>query len=197
MPDRFQTILTRTESIFKDRGSRFLGYAIPIKNVDEIRQELEAIRQLHPSARHVCYAYILGSSTETYRANDDGEPNGTAGLPILNQIRSKEVTNVLVAVVRYFGGTKLGVSGLINAYKEAAKLALDSSTVIITVMKASIRLRFPHSSIRDVERTIRQNDYEISEQHFGMDCNWTILVPESELAKCKALFESVRDVQLL
>lgn len=193
----FLTILKRTESVYKDRGSRFIGYAIPIKSVDEIKLELDAIRQLHPTARHVCYAYILGSTTETSRANDDGEPNGSAGLPILNQIRSKEVTNVLVAVVRYFGGTKLGVSGLINAYKEAARQGLDSSTVITTVMKASVRLRFPHSSIGDVERTIRQNDYEISDQLFGMDCFWTILVRESEVAECAAKFESVRDVQLL
>lgn len=196
MADSFQTIGETTESLFKDRGSKFIGYAIPVSNEDEVKTQLEQLRELHPSARHVCYAYILGSNSETYRANDDGEPNGSAGLPILNQIRSKEITNVLVAVVRYFGGTKLGVSGLIHAYKEAAKQALDLSTVITTVMKASIRLRFPHSSIGDVERTIRQNNYEISEQHFGMDCEWTVQVPESEAEECTALLGSIKDVQL-
>lgn len=196
MADQFRTILSRTESLFKDRGSKFIGYAIPISTTDEVKTLLHEIRALHPSARHVCYAYIEGSNSENQRANDDGEPNGSAGLPILNQIKSKEVTNVLVAVVRYFGGTKLGVSGLINAYKEAAKEALEMADTITTVQMNTINIRFPHSSIGDVERVIRQNAFEIADQQFGLDCKWTIRCAKTESQQCSDLLLSIKDVQL-
>lgn len=169
-----RTISTPTESLFKDRGSKFVGYAFPVSNTDDVKARLEELKVLHPSARHICYAYLLGEEAEEYRANDDGEPNGSAGLPILNQIKSKDVTNVLVTVVRYFGGTKLGVSGLINAYKEAAKEALKNAKVIVRIPRSIVVLRFPHSSIGDVERIVRQNNWTIKNQEFGMDCLWKI-----------------------
>ena len=175
-----RTIAKSTEGIFKDRGSKFLAFAFPISSVDEVKPLLDGLRTEHTAARHVCYAYLLGEDAEEYRANDDGEPNGTAGLPILNQIKSKNVTNVLVAVVRYFGGTKLGVSGLINAYKEATKEALENAKVIVKVPKSIVQIQFPHSSIGDVERMVRQNHWHIKNQEFGMDCLWEIETPLNE-----------------
>ena len=197
MSEPYRTIEKATEGLFKDRGSKFLAYAYPISDVDEVKRLLEQLKTDHPAARHVCYAYQMGTDAETYRANDDGEPNGSAGLPILNQIKSKDVTNVLVAVVRYFGGTKLGVSGLVTAYKEAAKAALDEAHVVEQIPSATLALRFPHSSIGDVERTVRQQDWNIKDQQFGMDCNWTIELAEAELDKAKELFSVLPDVILL
>lgn len=162
--------------------------------MDDVKPALETIAEEHPSARHVCYAHLIGENAEQYRANDDGEPSGSAGLPILNQIRSKEVTNTLVAVVRYFGGTKLGVSGLINAYKEAAKDALDQTKVVKQIPSSILKIQFPHSSTGAVERIIRQNNWKISDQNFGQDCNWSIVTPVAEAENAKALFGAVPEV---
>ncbi|MCF8465058.1 MAG: IMPACT family protein [Flavobacteriales bacterium] len=197
MSTSYLTIEAATEGLFKDRGSKFLAYTYPITHAGEVKPLLEELKALHPSARHVCYAYQLGTDGNDYRANDDGEPNGSAGLPILNQIKSKEVTNVLVAVVRYFGGTKLGVSGLVTAYKEAAKDALEQAIVVEKVPMASIRLQFPHSSIGDVERTIRQHNWSIKDQYFGMDCRWTVEVVEADLEHATELFSVLPDVILI
>lgn len=194
MSQAFRTISEPTEGLFKDRGSKFVAYAFPVSNVDEVKPHLDALRTEHPSARHVCYAYQLGTDGNDYRANDDGEPNGSAGLPILNQIKSKDVTNVLVAVVRYFGGTKLGVSGLINAYKEAAKDALEQVSVVERIPTETVKLQFPHSSIGDVERIIRQHGWNIKSQDFGMDCIWEIEMAEKEKEEAISLFLSVENV---
>ena len=150
---------------------------------------MEEVRSIHPSARHVCYAYQLGADGAEYRANDDGEPNGSAGLPILNQIKSKEVTNTPVAVVRYFGGTKLGVSGLINAYKEATKEALEQAKIVTKIPMATVSIQFPHSKIGDVERVIRQNNWSIKNQDFGIDCKWTIETPINQKQQAKETFD--------
>ncbi|HAP68969.1 MAG TPA: YigZ family protein [Flavobacteriales bacterium] len=175
-----RTISKPSEGLFKDRGSKFIGYAFSVSNTDEVKECLDELKAHHTSARHFCYAYLLGEDADEYRANDDGEPGGTAGLPILNQIKSKDVSNVLVAVVRYFGGTKLGVSGLINAYKEAAKEALDKAKVVVRIPKSVVRIQFPHSSTGDVERLIRQNNWSIKNQVFAMDCIWDIETPLNE-----------------
>lgn len=175
-----RTISKPSEGLFKDRGSKFIGYAFSVSNTDEVKERLDELKAHHTSARHFCYAYLLGEDADEYRANDDGEPGGTAGLPILNQIKSKDVSNVLVAVVRYFGGTKLGVSGLINAYKEAAKEALDKAKVVVRIPKSVVRIQFPHSSTGDVERLIRQNNWSIKNQVFAMDCIWDIETPLNE-----------------
>lgn len=196
MSQAFHTISEPTEGLFKDRGSKFVAYAFPISNVDDVKPHLDALRTEHPSARHVCYAYQLGTDGNDFRANDDGEPNGSAGLPILNQIKSKDVTNVLVAVVRYFGGTKLGVSGLINAYKEAAKGALNKAEAVEKIPASTLLLQFPHSSIGDVERIIRQHGWRIKDQNFGMDCRWKIEVAETEKEEAANLFLSVEYLYL-
>ena len=191
MDNSFFTISGSGTSLFKDRGSKFFGFAIPILNVDDVKPALEKIAEEHPTARHVCYAYLVGINGEQYRANDDGEPNGSAGLPILNQIKSKEVTNVLVAVVRYFGGTKLGVSGLINAYKEAAKEALSQTKVVERVPTSTIRIQFPHSITGAVERLVRQSNWKIASQNFGQDCRWSIETPVSESENARSLFGAI------
>ncbi len=196
MPLQYFTVSKPTEGLFKDRGSKFMAYSFPITTVDDVKPLLEQLKTEHPSSRHVCYAYQLGTDGNNYRANDDGEPNGSAGLPILNQIKSNEVTNVLVAVVRYFGGTKLGVSGLVHAYKEAAKDALEKAVVVEKIPTVVIRIQFPHSSIGNVERIIRQHNFSIKHQAFGLDCKWTIEVPESENELALELFLAVKDVDL-
>ena len=196
MSKSFKTIKSSTEGIFKEKGSKFISYAFPISNVDDVKPLLEKLKTEHPTARHVCYAYQLGFDGNEYRANDDGEPNGSAGLPILNQIKSKDVTNVLVAVVRYFDGTKLGVSGLINAYKEAAIDALDKSKIVKREPTSFIQIQFPHSSTGDVERIIGQNKYTVSQQEFGIDCNWKIQVKDAELERAIELFSALPQLNL-
>ena len=188
-----KTIEETTESQFKDRGSKFIGFAFPVSNADEVKNRLDDVKVIHPSARHVCYAYQLGAEGSDYRANDDGEPNGSAGLPILNQIKSKQVTNTLVAVVRYFGGTKLGVSGLINAYKAAAKLALEQARIVIKTPMTTVSIKFPHSKIGDVERLIRKHGWIIKNQDFGMDCKWIIETPLEQEAISKESFSLLLD----
>jgi len=197
MSQPFRTISKTTEGLFKDRGSKFIAYVFPITNVDDVKPLLEKLKEEHPSSRHVCYAYQLGPNGTEYRANDDGEPNGSAGLPILNQIKSKDLTNTLVAVVRYFGGTRLGVSGLINAYKEAAREALDKAKVIEKIPTAIIKLQFPHSSIGNVERLIGQNGLKIQNQEFGIDCVLQIEVAESEMEQTTELFLSIPDLKII
>ncbi|MGB0369430.1 MAG: IMPACT family protein [Flavobacteriales bacterium] len=184
----FKTINQPTESLFKDRGSKFHGYAFSVSTADEVKLRLEEVKAIHPSARHFCYAYQLGADGATYRANDDGEPNGSAGLPILNQIKSKEVTNTFVVVVRYFGGTKLGVSGLINAYKEATKDALEQAKIVTKIPMATVSIQFAHSKIGDVERLIRQNNWVIKTQDFGMDCQWIIETPLDQKQQAEDAF---------
>lgn len=196
MSGEFRTILEPTEAEFKDRGSKFICYAFRVDSKDDVKSRLAELGQLHPSARHFCYGYQIGLNGEEYRANDDGEPNGSAGLPILNQIKSKELTNTLAVVVRYFGGTKLGVSGLINAYKESTKLALDLAEIVVETPKSSLKLKFPHSRIGDVERIIRQNEWELVNQKFEMDCEWIIRFPEAEKESAPNQFKPMLDVQL-
>lgn len=197
MDQRFLTISGAAEAEFKDRGSRFLAHAFPVADERDIRRHVVALRKAHPKACHVCHASALGTDGTEHRANDDGEPEGSAGLPILNQIRSKGVTQVMVAVVRYFGGTKLGVPGLIHAYKESAKAALDAATVVERVRMGRIGLRFPHTAIGEVERIIRQQHLTVVGQEFGLDCAWEVEVPLAEVDAARSLLAAVKDVAVI
>ncbi|MCF8258814.1 MAG: YigZ family protein [Flavobacteriales bacterium] len=194
MEDHFLTISGPSEAEFKDRGSRFIAHAIPVIDEQDIREHLDRLRGEHPKARHVCHASVMGTDGSEHRANDDGEPAGSAGPPILNQIRSKGVTQVLVAVVRYFGGTKLGVPGLIHAYKASAKAALDAATVVERVRMGRIGLVFPHTAIGEVERIIRQQHLMVVEQGFAMDCRWAVEMPVAQVDTVRAMFAAVKDV---
>ncbi len=164
--DTYLTVAQPSEGLYKEKGSKFMAYAVEVKDEDEVKEHLQRIRQQHSQARHVCYAYRLGISGETYRYNDDGEPSGTAGKPIFGQLLSFNVTYILIAVVRYFGGTKLGVGGLITAYKEAAKDALLSANIIEKTATRTIDFTFDYAKMNEVMRFLKQHRLDF-EQHFN------------------------------
>ena len=172
--DSYLTIAAKSEGVYKDRGSRFLYFAIPVRSEEEIKAELSALRKTYFDATHHCYAWILGKEGTQFRANDDGEPNHSAGDPILGQIRSQHLTNILVVVVRYFGGTKLGVSGLIQAYKTSAALALAENQIIREWVKTSIKIRFPYPAMNEVMKIVKAHDLEIIEQERALDCQMSL-----------------------
>lgn len=165
------------EALFKERKSKFFGYAFSVSDEVEIKKQLEAIRKSHPNANHVCYAWQLGIKAYIHRANDDGEPNNSAGKPIYGQIQSFNLTNVLVTVVRYFGGTKLGVGGLIQAYKETARMALENSFIIECEVKAILELKFEYEEMNKVMGILKRIDYKILEQQMQVDCKMKIEIP--------------------
>ena len=154
--DSYKTITKPSDEVlFKDKNSKFFGYAFPVTTEDEVKIHLENLKKQHHQARHWCYAYQLGTETITYRANDDGEPNNSAGMPIYGQIQSFEVTNILLVVVRYFGGVKLGVGGLINAYKTGAQFALEASHIIIRTINIDFLITFDYKNMNKVMRVIK------------------------------------------
>lgn len=177
--DTYRTITAPAEGDFRDRGSKFLAFAYPIRSEADVKPLLEALRKQHPKANHHCYAYRLGLDRNHYRVNDDGEPGGTAGRPILNVLYSRELTNVLAVVVRYFGGTLLGVPGLINAYKLATQAALDKATVIDQTVNETYRLRFPFEQMNDVMRVLKDHQVPILSQ----DVDATGYVVDIEIRK--------------
>lgn len=166
----YLTISTSGRSLFKDRGSKFIGIALHVTSEKEVKHELELLRKEFHDARHHCYAYVLGSDRSEFRANDDGEPNHSAGDPILGQIHSKNLTDTLIVVVRYFGGTKLGVSGLINAYKLAAEEALVNADIEKIIVKKDIKLTYPYDSTNEVMRLVSDLEIQIVDQFFESDC---------------------------
>lgn len=166
MEDAYKTIAAPSAGEFRDRGSKFLAYAYPVYEEDTIQEHLAALKKEHLKARHHCYAWRLGTGGLQFRANDDGEPSGTAGRPILGQIDSFELTNVFVVVVRYFGGTKLGTSGLINAYKLSTAAALENAEIIERLLEAVYTLEFDYSLMSDVMNAVKQFDVEVIQQEF-------------------------------
>ncbi len=169
--DTYLTIKQPTEGLYKDRGSKFLAFAFPIGSEDEIKKQLTSLRKLHPSANHHCYAFRLGADKQSYRTNDDGEPSNTAGKPILGQIQSKDLTNILVVVVRYFGGTLLGVGGLINAYKLAASEAIQNSDIIEKTVNDVYQIQFDYLHMNDVMKIIKDYDIKILSQVSELSCS--------------------------
>ena len=168
--DIYKTIEIAGEGIYSEKRSKFLAFAIPVQSLDDVKREVEAYQKKYYDARHVCYAYRLGERRELFRANDNGEPSGTAGKPILGQIDSRELTNVLVIVVRYFGGIKLGTSGLIVAYKAAAAEALDATEHIEKTINEEITLKFSYPLLNDVLRIVKEEAPRIVEQVFDNEC---------------------------
>lgn len=159
--DSYFTILDPVEALFKDRGSKFLSFAYPIKTESEIKEQLQKLKKEHPSANHHCYAWRLGADKAAYRANDDGEPSNSAGKPILSQIQSKDLTNVLIVVVRYFGGTLLGVSGLINAYKNAAAEVLNQAIIEERFILFEYKIEFDFDALSQVMRLLKEYEAKI------------------------------------
>lgn len=174
--DTYHTIAAKSEGLFKDKGSKFLAFAYPVSTEDEIKSIIQHIKKEHYSARHHCYAYRLGSNGELYRANDDGEPSGTAGRPILGQLLSHELTNVLIVVVRYFGGTLLGVSGLINAYKNAAIEAINNACIEERIVENQFLLHFAYPVQNSISKVIKDYNLEVINSEFTFDCKYTIAV---------------------
>ena len=187
----YLTLATVSEGLFKEKGSKFLAFAYPVKTEQEIKGILEGLRKKYFDARHHCYAYILGKNKDVFRTNDDGEPNHSAGDPILGQIRSHSLTNVLIVVVRYFGGTKLGVGGLINAYKTAAAEAILNNQVIETEDRKELTLHFGYQEMNQVMKLVKEYDLEIAAQKFDNICEINLSGPdgiwEMVIAKAKDL----------
>lgn len=173
----YRTLANCPEGLFKDRGSRFLSFAYPVETEAEVKERLAALRKRYFDARHHGYAYVLGPEQKTWRAFDDGEPNHSTGDPILGQIRSRQLTNVLVVVVRYFGGTKLGVSGLISAYRAAAADALDRATILEQEVMTSLSVEYDFVSTPDVMKLIKEYGLGIRQQEYGEKARMTLGVP--------------------
>lgn len=186
LKDSYLTIAEPAEAIYKERSSKFLTYAYPVESEEEIKELLDALRKEYYDATHHCYAYRLGPQGEIYRANDDGEPSGTAGKPILGQLLSANLTNCLVVVVRYFGGTKLGVSGLIQAYKESTADVIAVSKIIEKTVDSVIKINFDYISMNGVMRVIKEMNPRIDEQVFDNLCSMTLRIRESEAEQLKA-----------
>lgn len=168
--DRYKTIKMPAEGIFKDRGSRFIAFACSIRNAEEIKPIIDKIRKEHHEARHHCFAYMLGNERNVWRANDDGEPSGTGGRPILGQINSAELTNILIVVSRYFGGTLLGVSGLINAYRSAAAAAIENGEIIDCYVHDYYEITYPYIAMNDVMKILKDESIYQSDQLFELEC---------------------------
>ena len=197
MKDTYRTIESPSqETLFKEKGSKFFGYAFPISKEEEVKSFLEQLKQQHPTAGHFCYAWQLGEETIRFRANDDGEPNNSAGQPIYGQIQSFGLTNILVVSVRYFGGTKLGVGGLIQAYKYSAQITLEGVTVVERTIDVSYLLTFDYPIMNKVMRIVKEKNIHILEQDLGINCVYRIAIRKSEAEEVMARFESLYELEI-
>lgn len=195
--DSYLTIESPSEALYKDRGSKFLAFAIPVKSENDIRQNLLSLRELHPKAVHHCYAWRLGADENRFRSNDDGEPSGSAGKPILNTLYSLALSDVLVVVVRYFGGTLLGVPGLINAYKTAADDALRQASTLTRYVTNIHRLTFPYERMNEVMRIVKDMNLTILTQTFEMTCALTLELRRSLETTFLERCEKIRDLEVI
>lgn len=195
--DTYKTILKPSpETLFKEKGSKFYGYAFPVKNEEDVKQHLENLKKHHHTARHFCYAWQLGKNYEHYRANDDGEPSNSAGMPIYGQLQAFVVTNVLVVSVRYFGGTKLGVGGLIQAYKLSAQLALEASKIVKKTIDELFTLHFEYPEMNTVMRIIKEENLTMVYQKMELNCEIAISVRKKEAQTVFSLFENTYKVTI-
>lgn len=191
LDDVYKTIDGPAQGLFKEKGSKFLAFAWPVQAEDEIKQHLSDLKTAYYDARHHCYAWQLGLDDMNFRANDDGEPSGTAGKPIHGQIRSSELTNVLIAVVRYFGGTKLGTSGLIHAYKTAAADAIHQANIVEKTVDNQVAFQFPYEAMNDVMRVIKEESPDILSQKFDLTCAMTLSIRQSKMELLLSRLEKV------
>ena len=195
--DTYKTITKPSEEVlFKDKNSKFFGYAFPVKTEEAVKQHIEDLKKQHHQARHWCYAYQIGTETIAYRANDDGEPNNSAGMPIYGQIQSFDVTNVLIVVVRYFGGVKLGVGGLINAYKTGAQMALEASKIVTRTINIEYLISFDYKNMNKVMRVIKEKNLKVINQKLELDCQITISVRKKEAQTIFEIFDTIYEVKI-
>lgn len=190
----YQTIARASEGLYKEKGSKFLGYAFPVEDEEEIKRILNELRKKHHDARHHCYAFRLGADGKHYRANDDQEPSGTAGKPIHGQLLSFELTNVLLVVVRYFGGTKLGASGLIHAYKTAAQDALEQAEIVTREVEVQCTLTFPYERYNEVMRILRESKARILSQELDNMSTMQIALPLQYLEMAQSKWKNIPDL---
>ena len=195
--DTYKTIIGVAEGIYTEKRSKFIAIAIPVHTVEEIKQHLDIYQKKYYDARHVCYAYMLGHERKDFRANDNGEPSGTAGKPILGQINSNGLTDILIVVVRYFGGIKLGTSGLIVAYKAAAAEAIANGTIIEKTVDDEIAVAFEYPFMNDVMRIVKEEEPEILEQSYDMDCLMKLRIRRSMMGKLRARLEKVETARII
>ncbi|MEO4004555.1 YigZ family protein [Flavobacterium sp. CAU 1735] len=196
--DTYKTLAAPSEAVlYKEKNSKFFGYAFPITSEDDVKSLLEDLKKQHHSARHWCYAFQTGTNKIYFRANDDGEPNNSAGMPIYGQIQSFDVTNVLVVVVRYFGGVKLGVGGLISAYKTAAQMALEVSDIIEQTIDIHYLIRFDYKNMNKVMRVIKEKNLDIIDQQMEMSCQIEIATRKKNAEMIFDIFSNLYEVEIL
>lgn len=197
LKDTFNTILKPSEEVlFKDKNSKFFGYAFPVKNEDAVKFLLNTLKKQHHAARHWCYAYQIGTETIKFRANDDGEPSNSAGQPIYGQIQSFKLTNILIVVVRYFGGVKLGVGGLINAYKTTAQFALEASKIIKKTIDTEFLITFDYKNMNKVMRIIKEKQIKIINQKLELSCELQISVRKNDAQLIFDLFNQLFEIKI-
>jgi len=194
MTDSFLTIANAEEGLFKDKGSKFLAYAFPVELEDEIKEHIQNLKKAHHAARHHCYAWRLGAEKTQFRANDDGEPSSTAGKPILGQIIRLDLTNILIVVVRYFGGTLLGVGGLIQAYREAAADVLAHSTIIEKLVETTFTIEFDYPNMNPVMQIFKEENLDQKENQFELRCKIKTSVRKSEVERLIEKFRKIDGV---
>lgn len=195
--DTYKTITGLSERIYMEKRSKFIAIALPVRTLDEIKRHLETYRKKYYDARHVCYAYMLGAARTDFRANDNGEPSGTAGKPILGQINSNELTDILIIVVRYFGGVKLGTSGLIVAYKAAAAEAIAAAAMIEKTVDEDVTIMFEYPFLNDVMRIVKEEEADILNQSYDMDCSMTLRMRRSMMPQLRARLAKVATARIL
>ena len=193
--DTYQSIDHPSEGLYKEKGSKFISFAFPVQNEVTIKEILAGIRKEHFSARHCCYAWSLGIGQERYRVNDDGEPSGTAGRPIFGQIQSHQLTNILLVVVRYFGGTLLGVSGLIQAYKQAASDAISNTMIVTRTVEHILEILFDYAAMNNLMQLIKEEQLEIVTTQFDLQCFIQIKVRSARLEEIESKIAKIEGYQ--
>jgi uncharacterized YigZ family protein len=197
MIDTYKTIeVSTTEILFKEKNSKFFGYAFPVKAEEDVKNCIDELRKQHHTARHFCYAYQIGTEEKLYRANDDGEPNNSAGMPIYGQIQSFDVTNILIVVVRYFGGTKLGVGGLISAYKTSAQMCLEEAIIIEKTIDIQYNITFDYKNMNKVMRIIKEKNLEIIAQTMNENCQIIISTRKKNAELIFDIFDNLFEVEI-
>ncbi len=196
MTDTYRTIKKKAEGTYSEKRSKFLAFAIPVSDVEEVKVLVAEYQKRYYDARHVCYAYMLGAERTEFRANDNGEPSGTAGKPILGQINSNELTNILIIVVRYFGGIKLGTSGLIVAYRQAAAEAIESAEIVERTVDEDVTFTFEYPLLNEVMKVVKDMEPNIVDQQFDMDCQMTLQIRKGEMGKMKEKLKKIETLSI-
>lgn len=194
--DTYKTLAAPSEGLYKEKGSKFLAFAYPVRTLDEVKTHLDQLRKDYFDARHHCYAYILGPRKDAFRANDDGEPSGTGGRPIHGQLLSADLTDTLIVVVRYFGGILLGASGLANAYRTAARDAIDHATIVERTIDCRYRLSFAYEAMNDVMRILKDFDLKPEQPHYDLQCSLEVGIRQSLSVRFYDAVQNLRTVKI-